>query len=47
MSLIKFEHGGPTYDAKYPEGIPSSIDITLSGKSDIYMQMVKPYLAVL
>jgi 2-methylcitrate dehydratase len=27
MSLIEFEHGGPEYDAKYPDGIPTSIVI--------------------
>lgn len=33
MSKITFSHGGPEYDAKYPDGIPTSIDITLeSGK---------------
>ena len=30
---IRFSHGGPEYDAKYPDGIPTAIDITLkSGK---------------
>lgn len=29
----RFSHGGPEYDAKYPDGIPTAIDITLkSGK---------------
>ncbi len=28
MSLIHFEWGGPTFDAGYPEGIPTSMDIT-------------------
>merc|ERR1719190_346999 len=33
MSKISFSHGGPDYDAKYPDGIPTSIDITMkSGK---------------
>lgn len=33
MQKITFTHGGPEYDAKYPAGIPTSIDITLkSGK---------------
>merc|ERR1712178_609878 len=27
MQKITFEHGGPEYDAKYPDGIPTSIDI--------------------
>ena len=25
MALIEFEHGGPDYDAKYPDGIPTSM----------------------
>lgn len=28
MKKIRFEHGGPDYDAKYPDGIPTSIVIT-------------------
>eukprot|EP00474_Spongospora_subterranea_P009179 CRZ09637.1 hypothetical protein [Spongospora subterranea] len=28
MDKIEFEHGGPTYDAKYPDGIPTSVIIT-------------------
>jgi len=28
MDLIGFEHGGPKYDEKYPDGIPTSIVIT-------------------
>lgn len=28
MEKITFEHGGPEYDAKYPDGIPTSIRIT-------------------
>ncbi len=27
MSRIDFRHGGPEYDAKYPDGIPTSLDI--------------------
>jgi len=27
MEKIEFEHGGPEYDAKYPDGIPTSLDI--------------------
>lgn len=30
MKKISFVHGGAEYDAKYPEGIPTSIDIKLS-----------------
>jgi 2-methylcitrate dehydratase len=28
MKRMTFEHGGPDYDAKYPDGIPTSIQIT-------------------
>lgn len=28
MDRIGFEHGGPEYDAKYPDGIPTSVAIT-------------------
>jgi 2-methylcitrate dehydratase len=28
MAKMTFEHGGPGYDAKYPDGIPTSIKIT-------------------
>ncbi|CAE7284447.1 prpD1 [Symbiodinium sp. CCMP2456] len=31
MQKITFKHGGPEYDAKYPDGIPTSIDITMKG----------------
>lgn len=27
MQKIRFEHGGPEYDAKYPDGIPTSLKI--------------------
>lgn len=34
MALMEFEHGGPDYDAKYPDGIPTSVVITdASGKT--------------
>eukprot|EP00933_Yihiella_yeosuensis_P025254 TRINITY_DN1960_c0_g1_i1.p1 TRINITY_DN1960_c0_g1~~TRINITY_DN1960_c0_g1_i1.p1 ORF type:complete len:566 (-),score=157.27 TRINITY_DN1960_c0_g1_i1:164-1861(-) len=29
MNKITFSHGGPEYDAKYPDGIPTSMDITM------------------
>merc|ERR1711881_669618 len=33
MQKITFTHGGKEYDDKYPDGIPTSLDITLkSGK---------------
>lgn len=33
MNKITFSHGGPEYDSKYPDGIPTSIDISMkSGK---------------
>jgi 2-methylcitrate dehydratase len=31
MAKIDFTHGGPEYDEKYPDGIPTSIRITLAG----------------
>ena len=27
MEKIEFRHGGPDYDAKYPDGIPTSLEI--------------------
>jgi len=34
MQKMQFSHGGPDYDAKYPDGIPTSVDIKLkSGKT--------------
>merc|ERR1719213_1159723 len=35
MEKITFAHGGPEYDAKYPDGIPTSIDITMKGGKTI------------
>eukprot|EP00392_Amoebophrya_sp_AT5.2_P011574 g11653.t1 len=29
MQRIQFEHGGKEYDDKYPDGIPTSLDVTL------------------
>lgn len=31
MQKIDFKHGGPEYDSKYPDGIPTSMDINLKG----------------
>jgi 2-methylcitrate dehydratase len=31
MAKCSFTHGGKAYDEKYPEGIPTSISITLKG----------------
>lgn len=31
MVRISFEHGGPEYDAKYPDGIPTSVRIETEG----------------
>lgn len=33
MQKIDFKHGGAEYDAKYPEGIPTSISITSGGQT--------------
>lgn len=31
MQKIDFQHGGPEYDAKYPDGIPTSVIISVAG----------------
>lgn len=31
MEKMTFEHGGKEYDEKYPDGIPTSVVITLQG----------------
>lgn len=33
MEKIEFRHGGPEYDAKYPDGIPTSLEIRAGGKT--------------
>jgi len=40
MAKISFSHGGPEYDAKYPDGIPTAIDISLKGGKKISSGMV-------
>lgn len=40
MGKITFSHGGDEYDSKYPDGIPTSIDITLSGGKKISSGLV-------
>jgi len=30
MEKMSFEHGGKEYDSKYPEGIPTSVQITMA-----------------
>ena len=30
MQKIHFQPGGPEYDSKYPDGIPTSVEITMS-----------------
>merc|ERR1712224_724686 len=40
MKKITFSHGGPEYDAKYPDGIPTSLDITLKSGEKISSGMV-------
>merc|ERR1712190_699263 len=40
MAKITFSHGGPEYDAKYPDGIPTAIDISLKGGKQISSGMV-------
>jgi len=33
MDKIEFEHGGPEYDARYPDGIPTSVVITTDAEA--------------
>jgi len=40
MQKIFFEHGGPEYDSKYPDGIPTSIDIILKGGKEFSSGLV-------
>mmetsp|Transcript_110390 Transcript_110390/g.213810 ORF Transcript_110390/g.213810 Transcript_110390/m.213810 type:complete len:565 (-) Transcript_110390:168-1862(-) len=40
MAKITFAHGGPDYDAKYPDGIPTSLDISLKGGGKISSGLV-------
>merc|ERR1711972_1183292 len=35
MAKISFSHGGPEFDARYPDGIPTQIDITVKGGKTI------------
>lgn len=35
MQKINFQHGGPEYDTKYPDGIPTSVRITPGGGETI------------
>lgn len=35
MTKCTFSHGGKSYDEKYPEGIPTSISVTLKGGKKI------------
>jgi len=35
MEKIAFEHGGPEYDAKYPDGIPTSMIVRLANGSSL------------
>ncbi len=37
MSKIEFAHGGPDYDAKYPDGIPTSVVINGTDDSGLVM----------
>lgn len=40
MALIGFEHGGPSYDSAYPEGIPTSVHLqTTNGTVETDMVM--------
>lgn len=44
MEKITFEHGGPEYDKKYPDGIPTSVQITLKCKViELHRELIKNY----
>jgi len=40
MERISFEHGGPEYDAKYPDGIPTSVLITTADGTTLDSSLV-------
>ena len=40
MSKITFEHGGKSYDDKYPKGIPTTLDITLRDGTNLSSGLV-------
>lgn len=40
MDLMEFEHGGKSFDEKYPEGIPTSIQITLKDNAVLDSNLV-------
>ena len=40
MDKIHFEHGGPEYDAKYPDGIPTSVVIETADGTELDSRLV-------
>ena len=44
MDKMVFEHGGKAYDEKYPEGIPTSVVITLNGIYGFFFNYLFIYL---
>lgn len=40
MGLTEFEHGGKEYDDKYPEGIPTRVQILLKDGKNLDSQFV-------
>jgi len=40
MQKITFSHGGPEYDSKYPDGIPTSLDIHIKGGKTVSSGLV-------
>lgn len=40
MEKIEFEHGGKEFDALYPDGIPTSMDLTLSDGQHFATEMI-------
>jgi len=46
MEKTSFEHGGKEYDDKYPDGIPTSIQITLKNGKTLDSKLIM-YLYIL
>ena len=40
MDIIEFKHGGAEYDSRYPDGIPTSIILTLNDGTQLDSGMV-------
>jgi 2-methylcitrate dehydratase len=40
IEKIEFVHGGPEYDAKYPDGIPTTLEMTFAGREPLTSGLV-------